>query len=207
VRLAISIGRDTMVKQLSALIGDTVDEPLVFAPVMALDHPQVSSIAGLVSWAVADLERSPFLLDNRLAATQFEQFLITTLLLAQDSNYLQRLAAPNGNDVCVRSVKRAVDYMETNADLPITMSDLVAVSGTAGRTLYKHFRLSKGTSPMAYLRRVRLQRVREALLHDDGAKTVTEVATRWGFNHLGHFSAEYRCCFGETPSGTLRRRH
>lgn len=206
MRLAISIGRDAMVKQLSALIGDAVDEPLVFAPMMALDDPNVSSIVGLLEWAVAELERSPSLLDNRLAATQFEQFLATALLLAQDSNYRQRLEVPNGSDVCVRSVKRAADYMEANADRPITLSDLVAISGTAGRTLYKHFRLSKGTSPMAYLRRVRLQKVREQLLHDNGVKTVTEAAARWGFNHLGHFSADYHRCFGETPSSTLRRR-
>jgi AraC-like DNA-binding protein len=206
-RLAISIGRDAMVKQLSALIGDAIDEPLVFAPVMVLDDPQVSSLAGLVSWAVAELERSPSLLHNRLAATQFEQFLITTLLLAQESNYRRRLDVPNGSDVCVRGVKRAIDYIEANADVPITLSDLVAISGTAGRTLYKHFRLSKGTSPMAYMRRVRLQRVREELLHNYDAKTVTEIATRWGFIHLGRFSAEYHRCFGETPSNTLRRRH
>lgn len=207
VRLAISISRDALVKQLSALIGEGVDEPLVFAPVMALDDPHVNSIVGLVGWAVAELERSPSLLHNRLAATQFEQFLATALLLAQDNNYRRRLEAPYGSEVCVRSVKRAVDYMEANADTPISLSDLVAVSGAAGRTLYKHFRMSKGTSPMAYLRRVRLQKVREELLHDDGAKTVTDVAASWGFNHLGRFSADYHRRFGETPSSTLRRRH
>jgi AraC-like DNA-binding protein len=206
IRLAISIGRDAMVKQLSALIGDAVDEPLVFAPEMPLEDPHVNSIVGLVNWAVTELERSPSLLQNRLAATQFEQFLATTLLLAQDNNYRRRLEAPNGGDVCVRSVKRAVDYMEANADRPITLSNLVAASGTAGRTLHKHFRMSKGTSPMAYLRRVRLQKVHDEILNDDGTDTVTDIATRWGFNHLGHFGAEYRRCYGETPSVTLRRR-
>jgi len=205
-RLAVSIARDTVIKQLSALIDDAVDEPLVFAALMALDEPNVAGVANLVRWAVAELERSPSLLHNRLAATQFEQLLVTALLIAQHSNYRQRLEKLNGAGFSIRGVKRAVDYMEANADAPITLSDLVAASGTAGRTLYKHFRLSKGMSPMAYLRKVRLQKVREEILSDDGASTVTEIATRWGFNHLGHFSAEYRRHYGETPSATLRRR-
>ena len=33
----------------------------------------------------------------------------------------------------------------------------------------------------------------------------TDVAMRWGFWHLGRFSAEYRGFFGESPGRTLRR--
>ena len=34
--------------------------------------------------------------------------------------------------------------------------------------------------------------------------TVSEVAYRWGFTHLGRFAGAYRERFGETPSQTLR---
>lgn len=206
VRLAVSIDPDTLLRQLSALIHDAVDQPLVFSAVVKPAAPQQSDLTNVLRWALTELERSPSLLHNRLAAIQFQQFLLTVLLLQHDNNYTRRLQAPNDNIICVRGLKRTTDYIEANADLPITLSDLVAVSGIAGRTLYKHFRLSKGTSPMAYLRRVRLRKARDELLDDNGAKTVTEVATRWGFNHLGHFSADYHRCFGETPSSTLRRR-
>ena len=207
LRMAVSIAGDTMVRQLSALMGDAVDEPLVFATAMALDNPHCAGIAGLLQWAVDELDRSPSLLQNPLAAVQFEQFLITALLLNQDSNYRRRLEEPQRREICLRSVKRAVDYIDANASEPITLADLVAASGIAGRTLYKHFRLSKGLPPMAYLRSVRLQKAREALLQGDGATSVTEVAGRWGFEHLGRFAAEYRRRYGETPSATLTRRH
>jgi transcriptional regulator GlxA family with amidase domain len=53
---------------------------------------------------------------------------------------------------------------------------------------------------MTYLRRVRLHRVRAALLDaPPEATTVQSVATRFGFLHLGHFSATYRQAFGENP--------
>jgi len=34
---------------------------------------------------------------------------------------------------------------------------------------------------------------------------VTEIATQWGFTHMGRFSIEYRLRFGESPSETLSR--
>jgi transcriptional regulator GlxA family with amidase domain len=37
-----------------------------------------------------------------------------------------------------------------------------------------------------------------------GAASVTDVATRWGFFHLGRFSQEYGQLYGERPSQTLR---
>ncbi len=33
---------------------------------------------------------------------------------------------------------------------------------------------------------------------------MTDIATKWGFGHLGRFAAAYRARFGESPSHTLR---
>jgi transcriptional regulator GlxA family with amidase domain len=41
--------------------------------------------------------------------------------------------------------------------------------------------------------------------HDQsGATSVTDVATRWGFFHLGRFAQAYGQLYGERPSQTLR---
>jgi AraC-like DNA-binding protein len=60
--------------------------------------------------------------------------------------------------------------------------------------------------PMAYLRRIRMDRVHEALAAAGPGETVTAVALRWNFHELGRFAGAYRRIFGETPSATLRRR-
>jgi TolB-like protein len=43
------------------------------------------------------------------------------------------------------------------------------------------------------------------LLNGVDDTSITEVAIRFGFSHFGRFSGQYRRCFGERPSATLRR--
>ena len=109
--------------------------------------------------------------------------------------------------IAPRDVKRAIDYMEAHLDAAITLGSIVEASGVAGRTLLKHFRDTKGVSPMRYLTNARFERVRDALSRDQRGESVTTIAMSWGFSHMGRFSVEYRRRFGESPSDTLRGRH
>jgi TolB-like protein/tetratricopeptide (TPR) repeat protein len=84
------------------------------------------------------------------------------------------------------------------------MADLLRACGVAERTLRKHFRTFLGFSPLGYLRRMRLAALREELLRATERSTITEIAARYGFHHLGRLSAEYARRFGERPSTTLR---
>jgi AraC-like DNA-binding protein len=59
--------------------------------------------------------------------------------------------------------------------------------------------------PVAYLRVTRLNQARLDLTRPPPGTTVTDVAMRWGFLHLGHFSKAYRDLFDETPRETLAR--
>ena len=70
------------------------------------------------------------------------------------------------------------------------------------RTLQNCFQDSLGISPASYLRLVRLNAVRRELRDADAGQTIGDVAARWGFWHMGHFSQDYKALFGETPSNT-----
>lgn len=86
------------------------------------------------------------------------------------------------------------------------MSDLCRVAAVSERALQNAFKEVMGLTPLAYLTRVRLHRVREALLAGThGSTTVSAEALKWGFWHFGEFSRTYKECFGELPSDTLRR--
>lgn len=104
-----------------------------------------------------------------------------------------------------RHLRKALDLLEAEPERAWTASRLAAACGVARRTLQKHFRLFVGCSPLRYLREVRLDRVHRELLGGKADATVTEIATRCGFNHLGRFAQCYRARYQETPSATLLR--
>lgn len=74
------------------------------------------------------------------------------------------------------------------------------------RTLQNHFQSVLGESPAEFLKAVRLNACRRALRACEPGDAVQDVAARWGFSHMGHFSQDYKALFGELPSETRRRR-
>jgi AraC-like DNA-binding protein len=199
-RILVSFDAAALTRQLASLLGEAIGETLVFAPALDVDTGPGRSLMRSIRLAIEEIEETGSLLSNRLAAAQFEQWLMTALLLGQPSNYSALLQG--GKAPAPRDVKRAIEYIRTHLDSPITIDDLVAAAGVPGRTLYQHFRDFEGVTPFGYAKKLRFERVRAALLLG-GEITVTEAASRWGFEHLGRFSIEYRRRFGESPSATL----
>lgn len=87
-------------------------------------------------------------------------------------------------------------------DCPLSVAELSLRLAVSRRTLQNAVAGTLRMSPVSLLRALRLSETRREL---PGAASVTEVATRWGFWHFGHFARDYRAMFGELPSETLRR--
>ncbi|HEY7443057.1 MAG TPA: helix-turn-helix domain-containing protein [Vicinamibacterales bacterium] len=103
-------------------------------------------------------------------------------------------------------VRIAEAHALSHVDEHVSLSDLCRVAGASERSLEYAFREVMGLTPVAYLIRLRLHRVRQGLLAGThGTTTVTAEAVNWGFWHFGEFSRAYTHCFGELPSDTLRR--
>jgi len=88
----------------------------------------------------------------------------------------------------------------------LTVRQLALSSGVSERTLEYAFRDLAGMSPKVFIRATRLNQVRRQLQIADTDNSISDVANRWGFWHMGQFAADYRAQFGELPSTTLRRR-
>ena len=102
------------------------------------------------------------------------------------------------------SLAQALDWLGGRLEEPIQLETLAAVAGVRPRTLEAHFKQHLGTTPLGWVRRTRLARVRQQLLASGEAANVTEIATANGFTQLGRFAAQYRRQFGELPSQTRR---
>jgi transcriptional regulator GlxA family with amidase domain len=102
-------------------------------------------------------------------------------------------------------VRRAEALILTQPERPFTVNGLARAVGLSTRSLSRGFQRLRGYGPMAAVRRARLDRVRLDLLTAAPHESVTNVAMRWGFYHLGRFSGLYAAHFGELPSATRRR--
>jgi transcriptional regulator GlxA family with amidase domain len=154
---------------------------------------------------MVDTAQQSSLMHHPLIGQRLQESLVTGLLLATDHQYRIQLDSRRQFTAAPRAVRRAAEAMRAQPGRPFTATDLAEVAGVSRRSLQQGFQRYVGMSPMTYLREVRLGCAHDELRHGDpGDVSVTEVAYRYGFLHLGRFSAMYRHRYGEPPSQTLR---
>ena len=200
--LGINITADVLERRLTALTGQELHEPLEFDPCMQLEGP-VGGVWRFALYVANEINHDAGLHSNALLMNQFSETLLNSLLLTQPHNYsalLNRLGRSSGP----KYVRLAEDYLESHCDEPVTVEQLAQIAGVSVSALYAGFKRHRAYTPMQFLKRARLRRAREQLLAAAEGTTVREVALRWGFSHLGRFSADYQQMFGESPSKTLR---
>ncbi|WP_201265150.1 AraC family transcriptional regulator [Rhodococcus sp. P1Y] len=201
-QLLVHIPRDAVQSAAQSEPG-TSSDPVVFHPLVDMNSPAMSSWMRIVHLACDEAERETGILSSPLAASHFEQVLVTGLLAAQPNSSTQS-PQPTQTALTSRTVRCALDLIREQPEYPWKVAELATRVGVGPRTLQAAFRRERGTTPLEELRRVRLARAHADLVDaaPDGA-SVTEVATRWGFFHLGRFSQFYRAEFGLSPSQTL----
>ncbi|MGE3286097.1 MAG: AraC family transcriptional regulator [Pseudonocardia sp.] len=204
--LVIRIEAQPLAAHLTRLLGRSLPYPL------ALDRQFDLASEAAMRWntAVQLLHAEVYYGDSLVQRGQglgtLEEFLMSSLLLLQPSNYHEELVRPAGRRER-GVVTKATDYIEAHLSERITLGMIARNVHMSVRSIQQAFHDELGMSPVAYIRERRLTRARDELtdaLPSDGV-TVTSVAQRWGFGHLGSFSVEYRKRWGESPSETLRR--
>jgi AraC-like DNA-binding protein len=103
------------------------------------------------------------------------------------------------------AVMSACRLIERHFPVALTLNELSRDSGVGARTLEYGFREVYGTTPLNFARSLRLTRSRMALLQARSYTPINEIASAFGFKHMGQYSRDYRRWFGETPSMTLAR--
>jgi AraC-like DNA-binding protein len=102
-------------------------------------------------------------------------------------------------------LRRAMEYMDANAANDIGLVDIAEAIHVTPRAVQYMFRRHLETTPLQYLRRLRLHYAHQELLTTDHLhNNVTDVAARWGFAHTGRFAVLYRQAYGQSPHSTLR---
>jgi AraC-like DNA-binding protein len=201
VQRSIRVDMDKLETQCARWLGYPLEQPLRFAL-----HPFSDELEQIWRRTLSYLWSSQ---DGGLPLTSaakaaLDEYLLTLLLHHHPHNYSEEMGQTAPTPV-PGLLRRAERFMIENADAPITVSDVADHLGVSLRSLQAGFRQWRESTPTAFLRRARLQLVRDELLRSGEETNVSTVALRYGFSHLGRFSAHYRSIFGEEPSLTLRR--
>jgi transcriptional regulator GlxA family with amidase domain len=99
-----------------------------------------------------------------------------------------------------------MDYMVDHLAEPVTVTEVAAECGISPRSLQAAFRRELGTTPVRWLKSQRLERAHALLASGAPGLSVTDVAYRCGFFHLGEFGAAFRAKYGTPPSAVLSAR-
>lgn len=205
-QLIVRIEQDALERHLTRLGGRMLSDSLAFEPVFDLTTDAAMRWHGAIQLLHTEVLYTGSLVHAGRGIGPLEEFLMTSLLMLQGSNYYAPLSGTSGRPRR-RTVRRALDHIEHHLSEPITIAELASHAGCGIRSLQQGFHDELGVTPMAYVRDRRLERARAELVDAEPADglTVTGVAEHWGFNHLGSFAVLYRKRWGESPSETLRR--
>lgn len=202
----LAVGRAELELHLERLLQRRLDKPLEFSPRVDLAHWAHQELVNLMAHLTRQLNQPSTNLRHELLQSQAESLVMSTMLLNLEHNYraelLHESAAPKPH-----YIKKAQAYICENAHLPLTPTDIAQEANVSVRSIYAGFQTYLQTTPMGYVRDVRLDKIRSELQQSDPSSTTIQVVmARYGFTSAGNFSASYRRRFGELPSNTLQRR-
>ena len=204
IQYAVKLPRRSVEAHLGKLINQPVERPIAFDLGFDLTSAAGQSLLSTVHFLRQELARPGGIATMPAARDQLESLVLTQLLLTVPNSYTDLLRAPEA-PARHAHIRRVVDLIEAHPERDLTLAELADAAGTTARALQRGFKEVVGMSPTAYVRAVRLDRVHEELTHHRGAASVTDVAMKWGFFHLGRFAQQYRERFGALPSQTARR--
>ena len=173
------------------------------ARIYSLTGPLLSRLQGeIYKWR--QMAEPDFTNTAALLAHREEALAITILNGLRHSADIHETPFMNSDKV----VKLVLDHVHSEPSGEITAVKMCTLANCSQSWLEHSFKKRFGVTPKKYLKYLRLSRLRENLLHPNevDGRTVIELASVYGFWHMGQLAADYRKVYGELPSDTLQKR-
>lgn len=198
----LKLPKDALEAHAAKLVGAPEVTEIEFDLTFNLRTRPGQALLAMINLLYSELSRPGGFAHQPAAARELESAVMTSVLLAIPNKLTRELVDRPSNRDRRSRIRQVLAYIDTRPASQPTAADLAARAGMSLRALQSGFQDFVGMSPTTYLRGVRLDRAHSELM--TGA-SVTDVATRWGFFHLGRFAQYYRERFDTLPSDTARR--
>jgi len=134
-------------------------------------------------------------LDARVLGPSLLREIHYRLLLSPIGGMLRNLLAVDSH---ASRIAKAIAQIRRGFRSPLAVADLARTAGMSASSFHDHFRSVTGTTPLQYLKELRLIEARR-LLSDEGC-SVSATAYSVGYESPTHFSRDYSRKFGRPPS-------
>ena len=188
-------------KTLAGIFQSVTLEDIGLDPLLDLESSAGQALRSLAHAIAAGME------DEKIRSTKALALLRESMLRLVFKNFPHRCSDRLSGqrwDASPRQIRAAIDVMRARMHEPLTVGDIAEAVGISERSLQHGFRQFQGTTPVAYLRDLRLEQAHAELSLAENTLPVNEVALKWGFTHMGRFAAKYRAAYGKSPSETVR---
>ena len=205
-RTGLCVPTKLLYRRLEALLDGQNIKSFAFQPTFDATRCPGTTVRRLIDWLFAELAEGDTLLANETAIRSFQEHLLVCLLLGLPHSHSERLSRQR-TAAAPANVKRAEEFMRSNAREPLTIEAIADAAGCSVRALQLAFRRFRGTTPMAALQRLRLEAAREEMLRAERAQSLARIAAEYGFSNPSRFAQMFRRAYGAYPSEALKARH
>lgn len=132
--------------------------------------------------------------DIPVLAPIIERELLYRLLAGPFGSRLRQATASGSHS---HQIVRAIDWLKTNLDQPLSIERLASLSNMSRSSLHHHFKALTAMTPLQYQKQLRLQEARRLMLVSD--TDAASAAHHVGYESPSQFNREYRRMFGAPP--------
>ena len=140
------------------------------------------------------LELSPGSPEASLLGNIYSDELHAQLLLGDAGDDLRVLLAENSQ---ANRIALTIAYIRDDLSRPISIAELVDISGMSNSTLHEQFKFTTGTTPLQFQKDLRLLEARNSLA--SSTQPISQVAFDVGYTSPTQFAREYKRKFGTSP--------
>lgn len=171
-----------------------LDEPSPPVGPMSRGISTTSMSAELSGAAIRLLECLKSPRDSRILGRQTVREVVYRVLCGEQGGALRALAS---RDDHFTRIARALKQIHAEYAEPLRTEDMARRAGMSVSAFNHHFRLVTASSPLQYLKRIRLDHARRLMAHD--GYNASTAARAVGYESPSQFSREFKRLFGVTP--------
>jgi AraC-like DNA-binding protein len=189
--LLLSIGVEPTMLGEMLLEMDELLPPVGPTPRGISSTPMSAELGGAVIRLLECL-KSP--LDSRMLGRQAVREIVYRVLLGEQGGALRALAS---RDDHFARIARVLRHVHADYASPLSVEEMARKAGMSVAAFHHYFKLVTASSPLQYLKRIRLDQARMLMAHD-GYNAGT-AARAVGYESASQFSREFKRLFGATP--------